>query len=109
MVVVDVSIVNVALPQMKIGLHLSATAQQWVVNAYTLAFAGLLGGRAADLFGRRRMFLLGLGLFTGFSLLGGLAQSGAWADRRPRPPGRRRCATGPGDTEPAHDYVLRTS
>ena len=80
MVVLDVSIVNVALPQMKMGLHLSATGQQWVVNAYTLAFAGLLmlGGRAADLFGRRRAFLLGLGLFTGFSLLGGLAQSGAW-------------------------------
>ncbi len=80
MVVLDVSIVNVALPQMKIGLHLSATAQQWVINAYTLAFAGLLmlGGRAADLFGRRRVFLLGLGLFTGFSLLGGLAQDGAW-------------------------------
>ncbi len=80
MVVLDISIVNVALPQMKIGLHLSQGGQQWVVNAYTLTFAGLLmlGGRAADLFGRRRVFLLGLGSFTGFSLLGGLAQSGAW-------------------------------
>jgi EmrB/QacA subfamily drug resistance transporter len=80
MVVLDISIVNVALPQMKSSLHLSSTGQQWVVNAYTLTFAGLmlLGGRAADLFGRRRMFLLGLGLFTGFSLLGGLAQSGGW-------------------------------
>jgi EmrB/QacA subfamily drug resistance transporter len=80
MVVLDISIVNVALPQMKSSLHLSSTEQQWVVNAYTLTFAGLLmlGGRAADLFGRRRMFLLGLGLFTVFSLLGGLAQSSGW-------------------------------
>ena len=80
MVVLDISIVNVALPQMKSGLHLSTDGQQWVINAYTLTFAGLLmlGGRAADLFGRRRVFLIGLGLFTGFSLLGGLAQDGAW-------------------------------
>ncbi len=80
MVVLDISIVNVALPQMKSGLHLSPAGQQWVINAFTLTFAGLLllGGRAADLFGRRRVFLLGLGLFTGFSLLGGLAQNGAW-------------------------------
>jgi EmrB/QacA subfamily drug resistance transporter len=80
MVVLDVSIVNVALPQMRHDLGLSVTGQQWVVNAYTLTFAGflMLGGRAADLFGRRRIFMLGLALFTGFSLLGGLAQSGAW-------------------------------
>ncbi len=80
MVVLDISIVNVALPRMKTGLHLSTGGLQWVVNAYTLTFAGLLmlGGRAADLFGRRRVFLLGLGLFTTFSLLGGLAQGGAW-------------------------------
>lgn len=80
MVVLDVSIVNVALPQMRTSLHLSATGQQWVINAYTLTFAGLLllGGRAGDLIGRRKVFLLGLGLFTGFSLLGGLAQSGGW-------------------------------
>jgi hypothetical protein len=59
MVVLDISIVNVALPQMKSGLHLSADGQQWVINAYTLTFAGLLmlGGRAADLFGRRRVLL----------------------------------------------------
>src|SRR6202050_3238891 len=80
MVVLDVSIVNVALPQMRHDLGLAVTGQQWVINAYTLTFAGLLllGGRAADLFGRRRIFLLGLGLFTGFSLLAGLAQSGTW-------------------------------
>ncbi|HTX01265.1 MAG TPA: MFS transporter [Acidimicrobiales bacterium] len=80
MVVLDVSIVNVALPQMRHDLGLGIAAQQWVVNAYTLTFAGflMLGGRAADLFGRRRVFLLGLLLFTAASLLGGLAQSGAW-------------------------------
>ncbi len=80
MVVLDVAIVNVALPQMRHDLGLSVTGQQWVVNAYTLTFAGLLmlGGRAADLFGRRRVFMLGLGLFTVCSLLGGLAQNGPW-------------------------------
>jgi EmrB/QacA subfamily drug resistance transporter len=78
MVVLDVSIVNVALPNMRTDLDLSATGQQWIINAYTLTFAGFLlfGGRAADLFGRRRMLLLGLGVFTVCSLLGGLAQNG---------------------------------
>lgn len=78
MVVLDVSIVNVALPQMRHELHLSVAGQQWVVNAYTLTFAGflLLGGRAADLFGRRRVFMIGLGVFTFCSLIGGLAGSG---------------------------------
>ena len=77
MVVLDVSIVNVALPSIRHDLHYSAAGLQWVVNAYVLTFAGflLLGGRAADLFGRRRIFLLGLALFTGASLIGGLAQN----------------------------------
>src|SRR5436190_19813484 len=77
MVILDVSVVNVALPSIKHALGFSSTGLQWVVNAYTLTFAGflLLGGRAADLFGRRRMFLLGLGLFTAASLAGGLAQT----------------------------------
>ena len=76
LVVLDVSVVNVALPSMRTALKMDAAGLQWVVNAYTLAFAGfmLLGGRAADIFGRKRMFLLGLGLFTAASLLGGLAQ-----------------------------------
>lgn len=80
MVVLDVSVVMVALPQMRAALGLSQSGQQWVVNAYTLTFAGflMLGGRAADIFGRKRTFLLGLGLFTLFSLLGGLATDGAW-------------------------------
>ena len=80
MVVLDVAIVNVALPQMRDSLGLSVAGQQWVVNAYTLTFAGflMLGGRAADLFGRRRVFMIGLGVFTICSLIGGLAQSGSW-------------------------------
>ncbi|WP_157472992.1 DHA2 family efflux MFS transporter permease subunit [Frankia sp. EAN1pec] len=75
MVVLDVSIVNVALPSMQTELGLSSSGLQWVVNSYTLAFAGLLlfGGRAADLFGRRRVFITGLTLFTAASLAGGLA------------------------------------
>jgi MFS family permease len=66
MVILDVTIVNVALPQMRHDLGLSVNAQEWVVNAYTLAFAGflMLGGRAADLWGRRRIFLIGIAVFT---------------------------------------------
>ena len=62
MVVLDASIVNVALPSIQRDLHFSTSGLQWIVNAYTLTFAGflLLGGRAADLFGRRKIFLLGL-------------------------------------------------
>ena len=76
LVVLDMSVVNVALPSMRTALRMDAAGLQWVVNAYTLTFAGcmLLGGRAADVFGRKRMFLLGLALFTTASLLGGLAQ-----------------------------------
>jgi EmrB/QacA subfamily drug resistance transporter len=76
LVVLDVSVVNVALPSMRAGLGMGDTGQQWVVNAYALTFAGflLLGGRAADLFGRKRVFLTGLSIFTLASLAGGLAQ-----------------------------------
>lgn len=76
LVVLDVSVVNVALPSMRADLGLSGPGLQWVVNAYSIAFAGfmLLGGRAADIYGRKRMFLTGLGLFTAASLAGGLAQ-----------------------------------
>jgi EmrB/QacA subfamily drug resistance transporter len=78
LVVLDVSVVNVALPSMRADLGLSAPGLQWVVNAYAIAFAGfmLLGGRAGDLYGRKRMFLVGLALFTLASLGGGLAQDG---------------------------------
>ena len=79
-VVIDASIVNVALPSIGTALHFSQTDLSWVVNAYTLTFGGflLLGGRLADLMGRRRMFISGLVLFSLASLLGGLAQSEAW-------------------------------
>jgi EmrB/QacA subfamily drug resistance transporter len=77
MVILDVSIVNVALPSIRNDLGFSATDLQWVVNAYTLTFAGflLLGGRAADLLGQRRVFVAGLLLFGGASLIGGLSTS----------------------------------
>ncbi|MFF9284690.1 MFS transporter [Streptomyces griseosporeus] len=78
LVVLDVSVVNTALPSMRADLGLSDSGLQWVVNAYAIAFAGfmLLGGRAGDLYGRKRMFLVGLALFTLASLGGGLAQDG---------------------------------
>jgi MFS family permease len=75
---VDVSIVNVAFPSIQRDLHLITTDLQWVQGAYVITYAGflLLGGRAADLLGRRRIFLLGAMLFGSASLLGGLASSG---------------------------------
>jgi EmrB/QacA subfamily drug resistance transporter len=77
MVILDVSVVNVALPAIRHGLHFTEVDLQWVVNAYTVTFAGflLLGGRAADLLGRRRVFVAGLLLFGLASLAGGLADS----------------------------------
>ena len=77
MVVLDVAIVNVALPTIKTDLHFSQDSLQWVVTAYSILFGGvlLLGGRMADLLGRRRMFMVGLALFTVSSLLDGLAWS----------------------------------
>ncbi len=79
-IVIDASIVNVALPSIGRGLHFSRTDLSWVVNAYTLTFGGflLLGGRMADLLGRRRMFMLGLVLFSIASFAGGIAQSEGW-------------------------------
>src|ERR1700693_445513 len=79
-VVIDASIVNVALPSIGAHLHFSRDDLSWVVNAYTLTFGGflLLGGRLADLLGRRRMFMIGLVVFSLASLGGGLAQSEAW-------------------------------
>src|SRR5919199_4590137 len=77
MVVLDVTIVNVALPSLQASLHFSVDDLQWVISAYTLAFGGflLLGGRLSDLLGRRRIFSAGLALFTVASLAGGLASS----------------------------------
>jgi EmrB/QacA subfamily drug resistance transporter len=80
MTVVDFTIVNVALPTIGRDLHLSESRLQWVVTAYALAFACLLllGGRAADLLGRRRLLMVGLGVFTAASLGAGVAASGAF-------------------------------
>jgi EmrB/QacA subfamily drug resistance transporter len=79
-VVLDASIVNVALPSIGRDLHFSQDDLSWVVNAYVLVFGGflLLGGRLADLLGRRRLFMVGLILFAVASLAGGLAQSAGW-------------------------------
>ena len=79
-VVIDASIVNVALPSIGRHLHFSRTDLSWVVNAYTLTFGGflLLGGRLSDLLGRRRMFMLGAVLFSLASFAGGVAQSEGW-------------------------------
>jgi EmrB/QacA subfamily drug resistance transporter len=79
MVVLDFSIVNVALPSIERELHMASDAVQWVVTGYAIAFGGLLilGGRAADIFGRRRMFVAGLVAFSLASLAGGLAHDPA--------------------------------
>src|SRR3990172_3431360 len=77
MIVLDGTIVNVALPSIRDDLGFSEASLAWVINAYTLTFGGfmLLAGRLGDLFGHRRVFLLGVGLFTVASLACGLANS----------------------------------
>ena len=86
MVVLDIAIVNVALPSIKVDLGFSQENLQWVISAYALVFGGflLLGGRAADLLGRRRIFLAGLVVFTLASLLAGPRLVGGVADRGAR-------------------------
>src|SRR5512132_176452 len=80
MVVLDATIVNIALPHIREALNFSTTSLSWVLNAYTLTFGGLLllGGRAGDILGRRRVFITGILLFSLASLLGGLATSSGW-------------------------------
>jgi EmrB/QacA subfamily drug resistance transporter len=75
MIILDATVVNIALPHIQTGLHFSETNLSWVLNAYTLTFGGLLllGGRAGDILGRRRMFIAGIAIFTVASLAGGLA------------------------------------
>ena len=110
-VVIDASIVNVALPSIGRALHFSEADLSWVVNSYTLTFGGflLLGGRLADLMGRRRMFMLGAGpLLAGLArrrarAVGGLADRGARACR-----GGRRDRL-PGGALDHHDDVRRTA
>ena len=92
MIVLDASVVITALPDIHETLGFSPTGLSWVQNAYTLTFGGLLllGARAGDILGRRRVFVAGIALFTVASLLGGLAPSAGLAARRPRRAGRRR-------------------
>src|SRR3954451_9159308 len=80
MIVLDATVVFVALPKIQQSLHFSATGLSWVSNAYSLAFGGLLllGGRAGDVLGRRRVFATGIAVFTSASLLGGFATSAGW-------------------------------
>jgi len=80
MVILDATIVNVALPSIQVDLEMSDSNLQWIVNSYALLFGGflLLGGRAGDLIGRKRVFLLGVIIFTLASLVCGLAQNETW-------------------------------
>ena len=109
MVILDVSIVNIALPSIRDGLHFSTTGLQWVVNAYTLTFAGLLmlGGRAADLLGRRRVFLAGTAMFTLSSVACAVAELPGAADRRARRAGHRRRGHVAGDAGDHHQHAAR--
>src|SRR6201989_1988661 len=106
MVILDVSIVNVALPSIREDLGFTAANLQWVVNAYTLTFAGflLLGGRAADLLGRRRVFVAGMCLFAVASLLGGVA-----APEGPRVAARAAQGLGGAVLAPASLSILSTT
>ena len=92
MIVLDTTIVNVALPSIRQDLGFSQTSLAWVVNAYLLTFGGflLLGGRLGDLFGHRRLFLFGIALFTLSSLACGLSTSQGPARRCARRAGPRR-------------------
>ena len=83
MFVLDATVVNIALVPIQNTLHFSKANLAWVIDAYSLAFGGLLllGGRAGDVYGRRRLLMFGLGLFTTASLVGGLATSASMARR----------------------------
>ena len=109
MVILDVAVVNVALPSIKTDLNFSDESLQWVVSAYAIFFGGalLLGGRLADLLGRRRLFVAGLVLFAASSLLCGHRLVGGVADRLPRPARARRCAARACGAVAAHDHVRR--
>ena len=93
MIILDQTIVNVALPSIQSDLHFSQSNLAWVVNAYLIAFGGLLllVGRLGDLIGRRRIFLAGLTLFTTASLAVRTGRQSGAADRRPLRAGDRRC------------------
>ena len=109
MVILDVAIVNVALPSIKADLGFSQTSLQWVISAYAILFGGtlLLGGRLADLLGRRRLFIAGLALFAGSSLLCGLAWSAGSLIAFRGAPGAGRSAARPGCALASDDDLCR--
>ena len=109
LVVVDNTIVNVALPTISRDLSASTGGLQWIVDAYTLTFAGLLlvGGNLGDRLGRRRMLQLGLALFAVTSVGAALSPDDRRADRGPGGHGRRRRAGLPGHAGPAEQRVHR--
>ena len=80
MIVLDATIVNVAIPTIHRALHFSSSNLEWLITAYSLTFGGLLlfGGRTGDLYGKRRMFMIGISIFAVSSLLGGLATNDVW-------------------------------
>ena len=102
----DVSMIGVALPSIRTDLHMSTSSLQWVVSAYVLGYGGflLLGGRAADLLGRRRVFLIALGVFVVASMLSGLANDGTLLIATPLRQGRQR-----GVHRPAALSIITTS
>ena len=107
MVVLDATVVNVALPHIGRALGFSGAGLEWVVNAYALTFGGLLllGGRAGDLLGRRRMFVTGLLLFSAASLAGGFATSQAWLLAARAVQGAGRAIVAPDRAGPHRDHV----
>ena len=109
MIVVDASIVNIALPHAQQALHITTANRQWVITAYTLTFGGLLllGGRIADYVGRKRVLLVGLLGFAGASALGGLAPNASAAVRSPGPARRVRGPHGAGGPLAGHRHLHR--
>ena len=109
MVVLDATIVNIALPSAQQALHFSNDNRQWIVTAYALAFGSLLllGGRISDLFGRKWTFIVGLVGFAIASAIGGAAQNFADAGRRAHAPGRVRRAARAGRAVAADHDVHR--
>ena len=107
MIMLDNTVVNVALPSIRDDLGISISELEWVVNGYALTFGVLLlsGGKLADMLGRRRIFIVGLVIFTLVLVLLRLREQRRRADRRARRPGRRRGADEPGDAVDHHRDV----
>ena len=107
MVVLDATIVNVALPHIQQALGFSGSGLEWVVNAYALTFGGLLllGGRAGDILGRRRVLIAGIILFSAALAAGRIRHLGGLAAGRTRTPGSRRSHRRPGRAVPDRDHV----